>query len=72
MEIVNIGIAGLGTVGSEVAKQLQLNSEFLNKKAGKKLNLIAVSANDKNKVRSFDSNNLEWFPDARKLANSND
>ena len=32
MEIVNIGIAGLGTVGSEVAKQLQLNSEFLNKK----------------------------------------
>ena len=43
MEIVNIGIAGLGTVGSEVAKQLQLNSEFLNKKAGKKLNLVAVS-----------------------------
>ena len=24
MEIVNIGIAGLGTVGSEVAKQLQI------------------------------------------------
>ena len=42
MEIVNIGIAGLGTVGSEVAKQLQLNSEFLNKKAGKKLNLVAA------------------------------
>ena len=64
MEIVNIGIAGLGTVGSEVAKQLQLNSEFLNKKAGKKLNLVAVSANNKNKVRNFDISNLKWFPDA--------
>jgi homoserine dehydrogenase len=70
MEIVNIGIAGLGTVGSEVAKQLQLNSEFLNKKAGKKLNLVAVSANNKNKVRNFDISNLEWFPDAEKMANS--
>ena len=70
MEIVNIGIAGLGTVGSEVAKQLQLNSEFLNKKAGKKLNLVAVSANNKNKVRNFDISNLKWFPDAEKMANS--
>ena len=64
------GIAGLGTVGSEVAKQLQSNSEFLNKKAGKKLNLVAVSANNKNKVRNFDISNLKWFPDAKKLANS--
>ena len=72
MEIVNIGIAGLGTVGSEVAKQLQLNSEFLNKKAGKKLNLVAVSANNKNKVRNFDISNLEWFPDAKKMAISNE
>ena len=70
MEIVNIGIAGLGTVGSEVAKQLQLNSKFLNKKAGKKLNLVAVSANNKNKVRNFDISNLKWFPDAEKIANS--
>ena len=70
MEIVNIGIAGLGTVGSEVAKQLQLNSEFLNKKAGKKLNLVAVSANNKNKVRNFDISNLDWFPNAEKMAYS--
>ena len=64
MEIINIGIAGLGTVGSEVAKQLQLNSEFLNRKAGKKLNLVAVSANNKNKNRNFDLSNLKWFTDA--------
>ena len=72
MEIVNIGIAGLGTVGSEVAKQLQLNSEFLNKKDDKKLNLVAVSANNKNKVRNFDISNLDWFPNAEKMAYSKD
>ena len=68
METINIGIAGLGTVGSEVAKQLQLNSEFLNRKAGKKLNLVAVSANNKNKNRNFDLSNLKWFTDAALMA----
>ena len=32
MNKINIAIAGLGTVGSEVAKQLQINNEFLSKK----------------------------------------
>ena len=41
MNKINIAIAGLGTVGSEVAKQLQTKNEFLSKKAGRKLNLIA-------------------------------
>ncbi len=72
MEIVNIGIAGLGTVGSEVAKQLQSNSEFLNRKAGKKLNLVAVSANNKDKNRNFDLSNLKWFTDASSMAVSDE
>ena len=72
MEIINIGIAGLGTVGSEVAKQLQSNSEFLNRKAGKQLNLVAVSANNKNKNRNFDLSNLKWFTDASSMAVSDE
>ena len=72
MEIVNIGIAGLGTVGSEVAKQLQSNSEFLNRKAGKQLNLVAVSANNKNKNRNFDLSNLKWFTNAALMAETNE
>ena len=72
MEIINIGIAGLGTVGSEVAKQLQSNSEFLNRKAGKQLNLVAVSANNKNKNRNFDLSNLKWFTDAALMAETNE
>ena len=72
MEIINIGIAGLGTVGSEVAKQLQSNSEFLNRKAGKQLNLVAVSANDKNKNRNFDLSNLKWFTNAALMSETNE
>ena len=72
MEIINIGIAGLGTVGSEVAKQLQSNSEFLNRKAGKQLNLVAVSANNKNKNRNFDLSNLKWFTNAALMSETNE
>ena len=68
MNKINIAIAGLGTVGSEVAKQLQINNEFLSKKAGRKLNLIAVSAKDKSKNRGFDQSKLNWFEDAADIA----
>ena len=72
MNKINIAIAGLGTVGSEVAKQLQINNEFLSKKAGIKLNLIAVSAKDKSKNRGFDQSKLNWFEDATDIASSNE
>ena len=72
MNSINIGIAGLGTVGAEVAKQLQVNNEFLSKKAGRKLNLIAVSAKDKSKERNFDQSRLNWFEDATEIASLNE
>ena len=72
MNKINIAIAGLGTVGSEVAKQLQINNEFLSKKAGIKLNLIAVSAKDKSKNRGFDQSKLNWFEDATDIASLNE
>ena len=68
MESINIGIAGLGTVGAEVAKQLKTNVNFLNKKAGAKLNLTAISARNKGKDRGFDASNLIWIEVAEDLA----
>ena len=67
MESINIGIAGLGTVGAEVAKQLQINANFLNKKAGAELNLTAISARNKGKDRGFDSTDLIWIDAAEDL-----
>ena len=68
MESINIGIAGLGTVGTEVVKQLKINANFLNKKAGAKLNLTAISARNKGKDRGFDASNLIWIEVAEDLA----
>jgi len=68
MESINIGVAGLGTVGAEVVKQLHINTNFLNKKAGVELNLTAISARNKGKDRGFDSSNLIWVKAAEDLA----
>jgi homoserine dehydrogenase len=48
-----IAIAGLGTVGSGVAQALAARGEALSRRAGRRLEIVAVSARDKNKARGF-------------------
>ena len=48
-----IAIAGLGTVGSGVVKALAARGEELSRRAGRKLEITAVSARDKNKARGY-------------------
>ena len=48
-----IAIAGLGTVGGGVVKALAARGEDLSRRAGRKLEITAVSARDKNKARGF-------------------
>ena len=57
---LNIAIAGLGTVGAEVARQLTLNREHFTRKAGRPVNLVAVSARDANKDRGFSMDGIEF------------
>lgn len=61
---LRIGLAGLGTVGQEVARVLQLG------KPG--LDLVAVSARDKNRSRAFMPEGVAWEADARALAQRSD
>ena len=68
MNSIGIGLAGLGTVGSEVARQLINNKKFLEKKAGVNLNLIAVSARNKDIDRGLDLSSVEWCNNAEDLA----
>ena len=49
-----IAIAGLGTVGGCVVKALAARQEELSQRAGRTLQIIAVSARDKSKARGFD------------------
>ena len=70
MGSIGIGIAGLGTVGSEVARQLIKNKKFYKSKTGLNLELVAISAKNKNKDRGFDTSNIQWIDNAVDL-NSN-
>src|SRR5437899_2325017 len=61
-----IAIAGLGTVGSGVVKALAARGEELSRRAGRKLEITAVSARDKNKARGYAVSG--WTGDVLSLA----
>jgi homoserine dehydrogenase len=58
---LNIGIAGLGTVGAGVAKILTQNTQLLQDRAGCKINIVAVSARDTNKDRGVNLSGIKWY-----------
>lgn len=66
-----MAIAGLGTVGGEVVKALQFRGTDLAQRAGRKLEIVGVSARDRDKSRSFDISSFTWSADATALAASN-
>lgn len=65
---IGIGIAGVGTVGAEVARLLLANSERLAESAGIALRLKAVSGRDRNRRRNFDLSAVRWIDDPVALA----
>ena len=67
MSEFRIGIAGLGVVGAETARQLITSQERLSKRAGKTFKIIAVSARDENKDRGFSLDNISFYKDPLKL-----
>ena len=67
-DVVKIGIAGLGTIGSGVIKSLLRNQSDLEKKYKFKLEISGISASSKNKKRSFNTNNFVWFDNPIDLA----
>ncbi len=58
---LNIAIIGLGNIGSYLYKFLQLNKKILSKKNNCILNLVYVSAKNRNKKRQFKINKNRWF-----------
>ena len=50
---VNIAIVGLGQVGNYLYNELNIKKTEIEKKTGKKINIVALSALNKNKKRKF-------------------
>ncbi|MCG8624961.1 MAG: homoserine dehydrogenase [Proteobacteria bacterium] len=65
-----LAIAGLGTVGAEVARHITGKSTALHTRTN--LQLVAVSARNKNKDRGFPMDGIEFHPDPITLAKRDD
>lgn len=60
MSSLKIAIAGLGNVGAGVVKLLADNKDEITKRAGRSIEIVAVSARDKNKDRGIDVSKVNW------------
>lgn len=67
---LRIGVIGLGTVGAALVSTLQKNAPSIALRAGRPIEVVAVSARNKARDRGFDVNQLGWFDDPMALAQS--
>ena len=56
MKKINIAIVGLGQIGNYLMNELNIKSNDIELKTGKKINVVAISAKNINKKRKFKIN----------------
>ncbi|MEQ1547312.1 MAG: homoserine dehydrogenase [Chakrabartia sp.] len=65
---LKIALAGLGTVGAGVVKLIDVNRDLITRRAGRPIEIVAVSARDKGRDRGVDLARFDWVEDATTLA----
>ncbi|MET3825995.1 homoserine dehydrogenase [Sphingomonas sp. PvP055] len=69
-EPLRIALAGLGTVGAGVIRLLDTNGALIARRAGRPIEIVAVSARDRFKDRGVDIGRFRWVDDTTALAQS--
>ncbi len=69
---LRIGLAGLGTVGAGVVKMLQANGDAIAARAGRPVEIAAVSARSRHRDRGVDLSAYGWEDDPVALARRGD
>ena len=69
---LKIAIAGLGTVGAGTVKLLHEQRDLLTRRAGRPIQVTAVSAKSKGKDRGVDLSAAKWFDDPVAMATEAD
>ncbi|MCV2894458.1 homoserine dehydrogenase [Lentibacter sp. XHP0401] len=69
---LRLGIAGLGTVGAGVVKIVRQKSELLAARAGRPIEIVAVSARSRDKDRGVNLSDYAWEDDPVALAKRED
>ena len=67
---LRIALAGLGTVGGGVIRLLDTNGALIARRAGRPIEIVAVSARDRSKDRGVDIGRFAWVDDTTALAHS--
>jgi len=65
---LRVALAGLGTVGAGVIKLLDANGALIARRAGRPIEVVAVSARDRAKDRGVDIDRFAWVDDTAALA----
>jgi len=65
---LRLAVAGLGTVGAATIRILRDKANALAETAGRPIELVAVSARDRNRDRGIDLSGVAWFEDAAVMA----
>ncbi|MEL7720705.1 homoserine dehydrogenase [Citromicrobium bathyomarinum] len=63
-----LGLAGLGTVGTGVLRLLRDNADLLSARAGRPIEVVAVSARTRGRDRGIDLSGYQWCDDPADLA----
>jgi len=71
-EPLRVALAGLGTVGGGVIKLLDANAALIERRAGRPIEVVAVSARDRHRDRGVDLARFDWVDDATTLAARDD
>ncbi|MBO6520862.1 MAG: homoserine dehydrogenase [Rhodospirillales bacterium] len=72
MNVLRIGIAGLGTVGAGTVKVIETHKELLARRAGCAIEITAVSARSKSLDRGIDIDAYRWYDDPTEMADADD
>ena len=72
MNAVNIGLIGLGTVGSGTLLVLQRNAEEISRRAGREIRVIGAAVRDLSKPREVDTSGLYLTEDMSEIVNHPD
>ena len=65
---LRVALAGVGTVGAGVVKLLDANRALIERRAGRAIEVVAVSARDRTRDRGIDLGRFAWEDDAAVLA----
>jgi homoserine dehydrogenase len=69
-DALRVALAGLGTVGAGVVRVLDANRDLIARRAGRPIEVVAVSARDRHKDRGIDLNRFDWVDDTGALAHT--